>query len=263
MIMENISVKLDIAPHLENTETAVRIKERFMGGASESDLCLKLDDEGLSLICDGMILRGDFSKMCSRVREQSIGSELLVRTAKIKDANGELRVLDATAGLGEDSLLLAAAGFYVTMYEQNPIIYELLCDAKRRAEQDSLLVNIVSRMKIICADSIMAMQNLDFSPDVVLLDPMFPERQKSALVKNKLQVIQKLEMPCVNEAEMLLSAVNTKPQKLIIKRPPKGPYLASVKPDYSIAGKAVRFDCIVKPNDKKHIILKTLNKGEI
>lgn len=262
MMTENMSVKLKIAPHLDNTETAICIKERFMGGNSDSDICLNLDESGLSLICDGMILRGDFSKMYSRIKPQSIGSELLVRTAKIKDADRELRALDATAGLGEDSLLLAAAGFNVTMYEQNPIIYELLCDAKRRADQDSALVNIVSRMNIICADSIEAMKNIDFTPDVVLLDPMFPERQKSALVKNKLQVIQKLEMPCVNEADMFISAVNTNPQKLIIKRPPKGPYLASVKPDYSITGKAVRFDCIVKPYDKKHIILKLLNKGE-
>ena len=261
--MENIKVKLDIAPHLVGSETAVSVNERFGGGDDNSDIVLKLDDNGLSLFCDGMTLRGDFSKMYSRVKPQSIGSELLVRAAKIKDTERELRAIDATAGLGEDSLLLAADGFCVTMYEQNPIIYELLCDAKRRAEDDSALVNIVSRMKIICADSIEEMKSIDFTPDVVLLDPMFPERQKSALVKNKLQVIQKLEMPCVNEADMFISAVNTNPQKLIIKRPPKGPHLASVKPDYSITGKSVRFDCIVKPYDKKHIILKTLNKGEL
>ena len=256
--MENIRANLDIAPHLEDSQTAISIKDRFNGGNPDSDITLKLDDNGLSLICDGMTLRGDFSKMYQRVRPQAIGSELLVRVAKIKDEGRELLAIDATAGLGEDSLLLAAAGFYVTMYEQNPIIYELLCDAKRRAENDGALVNIVSRMNVICADSIDEMKNISFTPDVVLLDPMFPERQKSALVKNKLQVIQKLEMPCVNEADIFTAAVNTNPQKLIVKRPPKGPYLANVKPDYSITGKAVRFDCIVKPYDKRHIVLKGL-----
>ena len=90
------------------------------------------------------------------------------------------------------------------------------------------------------------------NPDVILLDPMFPERQKSALVKKKLQIIQKLEIPCADEAELFLAAVNAKPKKLVIKRPPKGPYLADVKPDYSISGKAVRFDCIVSPYEKRH-----------
>ena len=96
------------------------------------------------------------------------------------------------------------------------------------------------------------MAQLDAPPDVILLDPMFPARQKSALVKKKLQMIQKLEIPCAGEAELLLAAMKARPKKLIIKRPPKGPYLADAKPDHSITGKAVRFDCIVNPYDKIH-----------
>ena len=96
------------------------------------------------------------------------------------------------------------------------------------------------------------MEQAETSPDVILLDPMFPARQKSALVKKKLQMIQKLEIPCAGEAELLLAAMKAGPKKLIIKRPPKGPFLADVKPDHSITGKAVRFDCIVSPGDKLH-----------
>ena len=107
-------------------------------------------------------------------------------------------------------------------------------------------------MQLFHADSIQAMQLLDKPPDVILLDPMFPARQKSALVKKKLQMIQKLEIPCMDEKELLLAAIRAKPKKLVIKRPPKGPYLAEIKPDYSLTGKAVRFDCIVSPYDKIH-----------
>jgi cyclophilin family peptidyl-prolyl cis-trans isomerase len=56
---------------------------------------------------------------------------------------------------------------------------------------------------------------------------MFPERQKSALVKNKLQVIQSLEMPCANELDMLYAATMAKPKRIVIKRPPKGEFLAN------------------------------------
>ncbi|MBR2000759.1 MAG: class I SAM-dependent methyltransferase, partial [Firmicutes bacterium] len=90
------------------------------------------------------------------------------------------------------------------------------------------------------------------APDVIRLDPMFPERQKSALVKKKLQMIQKLETPCTDEKEIVSAAMSARPKKLIIKRPPKGPWLAGLKPDYSNEGKAVRFDCFVNPYDRIH-----------
>jgi len=190
--------------------------------------------------------------MISRLKSGKLQGELLVKTAKIKDEKGPLTAVDATAGLGEDSLLLAAAGFQVTLYEQNPVIYELLCDAIQRASKNPELAEITARMNVRNGDSIEAMKHLEAAPDVILLDPMFPERQKSALVKKKLQMIQKLEEPCNDERNLLLTAMMAKPKKLIVKRPPKGPYLAEIKPDYSISGKAVRFDCFVSPFDKIH-----------
>ncbi len=214
------------------------------------DMKLIRDENGLSLAADGQVLRGDFTKMIPRVKQGAISKELLARAAKIKDADRPLVAIDATAGLGEDSLILAAAGFYVKMFERNPVIYELLEDALARAAEVLELRDIVARMELNHGDSVEAMRNLDFTPDVILLDPMFPERQKSALVKKKLQVIQKLEIPCADEAEMILTAMAAKPKKLIVKRPPKGPYLAGLKPDFSIEGKAVRFDGFASPYER-------------
>ena len=251
------SVRVEVAAGLEESDTAIALRQKFMGG-DDAPMTLSLDEDGLSLISEGKTLKGDFTKMINRIKPQSVGSELLVKAAKIKDAGEKMRAIDATAGLGDDSILLAAAGFYVTMYEQNPVIYELLCDAKRRAESDSFLVNIVSRMEIYNLDSIEAMKSVENAPDVILLDPMFPERQKSALVKNKLQVIQSIEMPCTNEVDMLYAATVAKPKRIVIKRPPKGEFLAGVKPDYSISGKAVRFDCIAVPYDKRHKMFKNI-----
>ena len=82
-------------------------------------------------------------------------------------------------------------------------------------------------------------------PDIILLDPMFPERQKSGLVKKKFQLIHNLECPCNDEKEMLEAAMAAEPKKIIIKRPLKGPYLAGVKPSYSLTGKSIRYDCII------------------
>ena len=224
-----------------------------------NDMKLVSDENGLALVADGQTLRGDFTKMIPRVKQGAISKELLARAAKIKDTDKPLVAIDATAGLGDDSLILAAAGFHVKMFERNPVIHELLEDAIKRAAEIPELTEIVSRMELKHGDSVEAMKHLDFVPDVILLDPMFPERQKSALVKKKLQVIQKLEIPCADEADMILTAMEAKPKKLIIKRPPKGPYLAGLKPDFSIEGKAVRFDGFASPYERLEKFRKTVN----
>ena len=251
----NQSISLVIAPDADPA-AAEHLRQRFGADAAEaaalSDPALRLDGEGLALVSEEQVLRGDFTRMLPRLKQNLLNQELLVRTAKIKNADGPLTAVDATAGLGEDSLLLAAAGFHVRLYEHNPVIYELLADALRRAAAVPELSEIVGRMEVFHQDSVEAMAQLEIPPDVILLDPMFPARQKSALVKKKLQMIQKLEIPCAGEAELLLAAMKARPKKLIIKRQPKGPYLADVKPDHSITGKAVRFDCIVNPYDKIH-----------
>ena len=55
------------------------------------------------------------------------------------------------------------------------------------------------------------------------------------------------------EEALLAAARNANPEKIVIKRPVKGPYLAGVRPDYSLGGKAVRYDCIVIPPGGKKI----------
>ena len=216
--------------------------EKFI---KDQDLILKLGSNGLSLINKNMILHGDYTKNIKRLISGKIQSELLVKAAKIKGKQENLIAVDATAGLGEDSLLLAAAGFKVYLYENNPIISLLLKDTIERAKQVPELEEIVCRMEVIEEDSIKSMKELGFKPDVILLDPMFPERKKSALVKKKFQLLHFLESPCTDEEEMLEAAILAKPHKTIIKRPLKGEWLAGKKPDYCLKGKAIRYDCIV------------------
>lgn len=210
---------------------------------------LQQDEEGLALVGDGMVLRADFSELLPRVQPERLQRELLIRAVRVKDAESPVAI-DATAGLGEDSFLLAAAGFTVEMYEHNPTIAALLRDALDRAADSPELAGITSRMHLHEEDSVTALERLaqtpDQTPEVVYLDPMFPKRHKTAAVKKKLQLLQQLEKPCTNEDAVILinAAVKAKPRKVVIKRPTKGPYLAGIKPAYTIEGRAVRFDCI-------------------
>jgi len=206
---------------------------------------LQRDEGGLFLTDGDLCVRGDFSKLLRRVRSRNLHGELLVKAAHIKSADRQLTAVDATAGLGDDSFLLAAAGFEVWLFEQNEIIAQLLGDTITRALEDPSLASIALRMHVAHEDSVLALPRLDFSPDVVLLDPMFPAKSKSAQVKKKLQLLQQLEHPCADEHALLDAALSAHPRKVIVKRPVKGPHLAGRKPDYTLAGKAIRFDVIV------------------
>ena len=216
-----------------------------------------MTDSGLALTDGELAIRADLTRMIPRLRQSNLERELLVKAAKVKktehDSGGGdriLRAIDATAGFGEDSLLLAAAGFYVTMYEKDPVIADLLEDSLIRAAEIPELKEAAARMLLIKGDSIEGMRSMEEYPDVILLDPMFPERRKSAAVRKKFQLIHQIEKPCDNEDELFEAAASACPKKLIVKRPSKGPFLAGRIPGHSLKGKAVRYDVYVNPGIK-------------
>ncbi len=232
-------------------EKAEEIAMRFgveaeeLNGSGQEDrsaLALLVSAEGLSLTDGENEMRGDFKKMLPRLRYNNLTHEAVVKAAKGKNIPEGAKILDATAGMGEDSLLLAAAGFRVTLCEYNPVIAALLRDTLERSAEIPELAETVSRMKLLEEDSVSVMKEADGEYDVILLDPMFPERKKSGLVKKKFQLLQQLETPCSAEEELLGAAIAAAPKRIMIKRPMKGPYLAGKKPGYSLKGKSIRYD---------------------
>lgn len=209
---------------------------------------LREDEQGLALAGDGMELRGDFARLLPRLRQDRLHRELLVRAARVRGVDAPTAV-DATAGLGEDALLLAAAGFAVTLCERDPVIAALLADTLLRAREDERLSKVAARMRLVEGDAIETLAALDEAPDVVFLDPMFPERRRRASTNKKLQLFQVLERPCEDEDALMAAALAAHPRKVVVKRPLKGPHLAGVKPSSSLAGKVVRYDVIVPPRE--------------
>ena len=214
------------------------------------DLMLRFHKEGLSLCGEGLEMQGDLTHMIPRLKKNNLQREFLVKASRMKNPGDHPVAVDATAGMGEDSLLLAAVGYQVFLYELNPVIAALLKDSLRRASSVPELKEAVSRMQVREGDSIEGLSRLDTPPDLILLDPMFPERKKSGLIKKKFQLLQKLERPCSDEERLFDAAWSAGPRRLVIKRPLKGPCLAGMKPDYSIAGKAIRYDCFVNVQDR-------------
>ena len=203
-------------------------------------LTVVFDDAGVSLTGYGLSYRGDFGGMIRRVSDGRLLHEMLVKAVKTNETKH--KAVDATAGMGEDAFLIAAYGYDVTLYEQNPVIATLLKDAIRRAKLSPDTKDIASRMHLVEGDSIELLKEGMNGLDVIYLDPMFPARQKSGLINKKLQLIQKLEPPCSGEEELFDAAIKAGPKKIVVKRPLKSPNLAGRKPNYVLNGKAIRYD---------------------
>lgn len=212
---------------------------------NETELHLVLSDKGLFLSDGVLSYQGDFGALLPRARENRIGGEQLIKAAKPKSFASPPRLFDATAGIGEDSFLLAAAGLCVTLCEQNPVIYALLVDALRRGREDERLAPILARMTPVFGDSIPLLQKACGAYDIVYLDPMFPTRQKSGLIKKKFQLLQMLERPEENGEKLLAAALSAKPKKILVKRPKNAPALGGKTPSYTVSGDTIRYDCIV------------------
>lgn len=152
-------------------------------------------------------------------------------------------VVDATAGLGRDAFVLASVGCHVTMFERHPVVAALLDDGLRRAYQDREIGHwIQARLTLIHASSIEALGQVDSRPDVVYLDPMFPHKQKSALVKKEMRVFQSLVGADTDADSLLAPAIALAKKRVVVKRPDYAPPLGNRATNNAVVTKGHRFD---------------------
>jgi 16S rRNA (guanine1516-N2)-methyltransferase len=156
-------------------------------------------------------------------------------------------VLDATAGLGRDAFVLAQLGCALTLIERQPLIAALLEDGLQRALGDPQVAAIVERMRLVSGDAIALMQAwTGDSPQVIYLDPMFPQREKSALVKKEMRLFRALAGDDDDAPELLAAALALAANRVVVKRPRKAPAVAGATPGYTLEGKSSRFDIYPK-----------------
>lgn len=164
-------------------------------------------------------------------------------------------VIDATAGLGRDAFVLASIGCHVTMFERHPVVAALLEDGLLRAYQDPTIGSwLVQRLQLIYNSSITGLNSLHEKPDVVYLDPMFPHRSKSALVKKEMRIFQQLVGSDMDADSLLVPARQLAKKRVVVKRPDYAPFLANQKPIANIKTKNHRFDIYSPLEVKKEMI---------
>lgn len=174
-----------------------------------------------------------------RLQNSKSQKQLIAKAVGLKRGES-LYVLDATAGLGRDGFLLATLGCKVLMLERSPIIAALLQDGLKRALADSRYAQL--DIQLINIDAIEFFKHLIEKPDIVYLDPMFPERDKSALVKKELQLLQMIVGYDEAADQLLSKALIIAKKRVVVKRPRLAPHLSDLKPQFSIIGKEIRFD---------------------
>ena len=156
-------------------------------------------------------------------------------------------VVDGTAGLGRDAFVLASLGCTVTMVERHPVVAALLEDGLRRAYQDAEIGDWMrERMRLFPGSSLEALAKLEQDVDVVYLDPMYPHRDKSALVKKEMRVFQSLVGADLDADGLLAPALALATKRVVVKRPDYAEDLDGVKPNTVIETKKNRFDVYVK-----------------
>ncbi len=154
-------------------------------------------------------------------------------------------VIDATAGLGRDGFVLAGLGCAVVLLERSPIIAALLRDGLERAARDPEIGSWVpQRLRLIEADSrnyLSALAEAD-RPQTIYLDPMYPHRRKSALVKKELRVLRELAGDDDDAPGLLAAALACARRRVVVKRPRLAPALSGAAPDFEIVAPNTRFD---------------------
>lgn len=151
-------------------------------------------------------------------------------------------IVDATAGLGRDAFLLASLGAQVTLIERSDIMHTLLQDGLKAASNaGGLHAEIASRMTLIHGDAIDLLPAM--SPEVVLVDPMHPPRQKSALVKADLRAIRDIVGTDDDQLTLIQTALTAASKRVVLKWPAKASAIDRLKPcSHQIVGKTVRYD---------------------
>lgn len=158
-------------------------------------------------------------------------------------------VVDATAGLGRDAFVLASLGAEVLMVERVAAIYALLEDGLTRALADPATREIAARMSLVHGDGTRRLAALvagvGVAPQVVHLDPMFPYRDKSALVKKEMRLFRALAGDDADAPRLLAAALEVATHRVVVKRPRKAPPIEGPAPRHVIEGKTSRYDLYV------------------
>jgi 16S rRNA (guanine1516-N2)-methyltransferase len=173
-------------------------------------------------------------------------NEAIAKAIGIK-TNPNPSVIDCTAGMGNDSFVMASVGAQVTMLERSKVIAALLDNALKVASEDN---DVILNMNLVNQDAHdYLVQQKDRCADVIYLDPMFPHKKKSALVKKEMRAFQLLLGADQDSEQLLTTALSKASARVVVKRPSYAEPIANQQnrmPSMAIESKKHRFDVYIQ-----------------
>lgn len=219
---------------------------------AEAEFALQVTDNGLQLQQLGADSSGpvrvDFVEgAVAHRRLFGGGSGQMIAKAVGIQPGVRPRVLDATAGLGKDAFVLASLGCNMSLIERQPIIAALLEDGLARGLRDREIGQIIAQMRLLTGNAIDLIRAWEGEPpQVIYLDPMFPHREKTALVKKEMRLFRPLVGDDMDAPALLEAALALATHRVVVKRPRKAPCIDGPKPSYALDGKSSRYDIYPK-----------------
>lgn len=239
-----LAVRLSLP--LWSHENAVEKQCSFLLFYDNARLSLQQNDQGASgPLCV------DFEDATLAYRQRHARQPEAILKALGAKHGESLHIVDATAGWGLDAFVLAAAGHRVDLFERSVILHALLQDGLSRAaiSGDERLAAIVRRMTLHFGESSVKLQAWgDAHPDVIYLDPMFPDRSKSAKVKKNMYLLQQMLHDELPAETLLRDALSLARRRVVVKRPAHAGFLEDIKPSFQLTGKSSRFDIYLTHN---------------
>ena len=157
-------------------------------------------------------------------------------------SNKNRNIIDATAGLGYDSFILASLGAKVTLIERSQKMHTLL----QNGIDEGILFGgeiekIINRMELLFGDSKDILPKL--TPEVIMIDTMYKDRKKTALVKNNMRLVREIVGPDSDYIELLKVALNCSKNRVVLKQPRYAEPIKEIrKCSHQILGKTIRYD---------------------
>lgn len=183
-------------------------------------------------------------KMGHRLKYGGGKGQLIARAVGLTRKKN-LSILDVTAGLGRDAFVLASLHCKVIMIERSKIIAALLADGLYRAKTVPWAQELAIDLLVMDANAYLKSLSVENYPDVIYLDPMFPQVKKSALVKKEMRILRDLVGEDLDATELLTCALTKASYRVVVKRARLAPALRGPKPTMAIVGKSSRYDVYV------------------
>lgn len=221
------------------SEAARDIAERFnlVRGQERDDskyrFVLRVSPCGLFLQDLGQPRTRPLQLSASGMNRRSSGRDLLARSV----GRNCRTVIDATAGFGHDAFHLFRLGKHVIAIERSSVVTAMLADAIDRlvSEKGS------GSLRLIFGDAHQSLIECE-SPDVIYLDPMFPDYAgRSALAGKESRMLRALVGEDADAESLFLVAQSVALQRVVVKRPVWAAPLAG-KPDIEFRGQVIRYD---------------------